>query len=122
MIWDGFNQRRFPRVPIRCRVVLRPHRKTKKITAYTSNIGLGGTCVHIQTRLYKMSLCKVQIQLSKRYKILECQGKIAWIVPTTLKPKSKKKSYDVGIEFIHCPSLMVDRLRRIVDARIARSL
>ena len=67
-----------------------------------------------------MTECRILLKVSPRYQLMECKGRVAWIVPTRqdLRQTAKKK-YDVGIEFIDMTSEMRQKLKKILDVKAA---
>lgn len=99
MMWDGFNKRKFPRVSVRCEINVQTLRRKKKpIAAFTENIGSGGVCVMLQKELKRFTSCRLSLELDEKLPKIESPARIVWTVPTG-KLKSRKSSYDTGIEF-----------------------
>jgi hypothetical protein len=97
-MWDGFNKRKFPRVNLECEITIQSTDQAPPLRAITQNVGAGGVAVLLDKSLERFSSCRVRLQLSPK-KTVEGEGKVVWIVPTK-EPKSSRKRYDTGIEFM----------------------
>lgn len=114
-MWDGFNLRKFPRLAAQCWIQLFPYRSTRRgIKAKTRNIGLGGICVYLDKPLRKFARCRLVLRLNKKYKILQCEGQVAWRVATQTDGRTRKRLYDTGIEFVNCPPDMMQTLEKFL--------
>lgn len=98
-MWDGFNQRKFPRINLKCEIVIFPVSDHPPIKATTENVGVGGVCVIQDKKLDRFTRCKIKLELSDTVEALECDGKVCWIIPKS-NPIGKTKGYDTGIEFV----------------------
>ena len=116
MMWDGFNLRKFPRLPLRCRVTLSSEKSKARYSTATRNVSLGGVCVILGKPLPKMKVCKIILRMNDRQKPIEAVGRIAWSIATKQNFKSKKV-YDVGIEILECPSDQLEKLQRFLNSR-----
>ena len=98
-MWDGFNQRKFPRLKLNCQIRIQPESQKAPIKTVTENVGEGGVCVIQSESLERFSLCRIILELNKDLPTIECNGKIVWIIPRR-EPLSPKKQFDTGIEFV----------------------
>ena len=112
-MWDGFNLRKFPRLPLRCRLTVYPGRSISKYSTTTKNLSLGGVCCILSKPFARMKVCKVKVKLQSNSKPIEGVGRISWSVPTQQSARGKKV-YDVGIEFIDFPPEGIERIRRFL--------
>jgi hypothetical protein len=97
-MWDGFDQRKFPRIQVKCTVTLKLSTHVRSIRAVTSNIGLGGICLLLDEVLERFLPVKVKLELEKGRSRLECEGHVAWSVVSRTS-KGRKSLFDTGIEF-----------------------
>src|SRR5262245_42535232 len=111
-MWDGFNQRKFPRLNLRCEIdIVSDAQSPFHVT--TENIGVGGVCVILDKALERFSKCHLRLDVNAKHD-LECEGKIVWIVPTR-DSKSSKKRYDTGIEFTGLEPDQLEKLRKYIE-------
>ena len=112
-MWQGINQRRFPRASYKCVVSLRQKGEDKAISTSTENLGLGGVCVLLEQGLDIFSPVELNIQLEDGGGSLQTKGTIVWVVRRgELK---RKPSFDTGIEFSELSSENRARLEAILD-------
>jgi len=97
-MWDGFNKRKFPRIKVRCQLLIESPNGSSPITTQTQNLGVGGACVVLDQPLDRFEKCRVRLFLGPKKEKVECEGKVVWAVPTS-DLKSRKAKYDTGIEF-----------------------
>ncbi len=98
-LWDGFNKRKYPRIPVTCDVVVEPIGKKQSFTVTTEDVGMGGLSVLLPEQLERFDRCKISIELRDGKSPVECIGRSVWIIPSH-DPKSARKHYDTGLEFI----------------------
>lgn len=98
MSWAGLNQRQFPRVNLRCDVLIH-NRFGGTVEAQTENLGQGGVCVILKQAIEKFSPVKLRLILKKETPPIECDGRIVWMVRSK-EPATGKVTYDTGIEFV----------------------
>ena len=96
-MWEGMNQRRFPRVKCRCVVRLKQNDKVPAISTLTENVGLGGVCVLLDQGLDIFSPVDLEVTLSDGEPVLKAQGTIVWVIRRG--DIKKGPSFDTGIEF-----------------------
>lgn len=118
-MWDGFNQRKFPRLVLHCEIVINPAAGDSSIMTKTENVGLGGVCVIQNQPLERFSQCQVRLELDKSLPAIECHGKICWIIPSR-KPLSQENRFDTGIEFLDLKDEDRDRLRDFIQERLPK--
>ncbi len=118
-MWDGFDQRKFPRINLKCEVRLNPENSAQTIVAETENVGVGGLCIIQQEELPRFSRCHIALDLEDDLPRLACEGKICWIIPKR-DPKSKERKFDTGIEFVGLKEEDRERVRRFIQTRTAR--
>lgn len=97
-MWDGFDQRKFPRLNLHCEIQIHAPDSGAALTSITENVGTGGVAVILNKPLERFSHCKIKLDLSGDKESIECAGKVVWIVPVG-DARGKKTRYDVGIEF-----------------------
>lgn len=115
MIWDGFNNRKFPRVHIQCDIVVHPETNpSSPISATTENVGIGGVCVMLDRELDRFSSCKVRLDLGPEENSLECSGRVVWKVGTK-NLQSKHPYFDTGIEFVNLEKEKKEKIRQFIE-------
>lgn len=113
-MWDGFNQRKFPRLSLKCEVRLNPEDSSRVIRATTENVGVGGICLLQDQALDRFSKCQIVLELSKEHPKIQCEGKVCWIIPHS-QPLAKTTQYDTGIEFVGMKAETRDVLRQFIE-------
>ena len=96
-MWEGMNQRRFPRVQSRCVVTVRQQGATSAISAVTENIGVGGVCVLLDKGIDIFSPVDLELAMEDGKPPIRSQGTVVWVVRQ--RELKKKQSFDTGIEF-----------------------
>ena len=112
-MWEGMDQRRFPRAKYKCVVTLRQDAKSSPITSTTENIGLGGICVLLERGLDIFSPVDVEISLEDKNPPLKIQGTIVWVVRR--REVKKGASFDTGVEFAELLPEVKARLEAVID-------
>ena len=118
-MWDGFNQRKFPRVNLQCEVLIQAEELSAPLSTLTENVGTGGVCVILDKALDRFSKCRIRLHLDENAPVIDCAGKVVWTVPTQAL-KSSKKKFDTGIEFLELDPAAGQRIRDFIEARAAR--
>ena len=118
-MWDGFDQRKFPRLNLRCEIDILSDPQSSPIHTTTENIGIGGVCVILDKSLDRFSKCRIRLDLNKKNE-LDCDGKVVWIVPTR-DSKSSKRRYDTGIEFAGLEPEQMNKLRQYIEKTLPKT-
>lgn len=118
-MWDGFNQRKFPRVNLQCEILIRAEELAAPIAAITENVGSGGVCVILDKALERFSKCRIRLHLDEKMPVIDCGGKVVWAV-STQAVKSAKRRFDTGIEFLELESSQAQRIREFIEAHAAK--
>lgn len=113
-MWDGFDKRKFPRVNLHCEISILPPSEKEPLVTKTENLGTGGVCVILNESLDRFTPCQIRLELQKGISMIECAGKVMWIVPTQ-EFKQKDKRFDIGIEFVNISSADRDRIRAFLQ-------
>ena len=113
-MWQGMNQRRFPRIKSRCDVKLREGRHSTAISTVTENIGLGGLCVLLDRGMDIFASVDLELYIDDGKSPIKTQGTIVWVVPRSGFDK-KKSSFDTGIEFSVLSGDDKARLEAVLD-------
>jgi len=117
-MWDGFNKRKFPRLNLRCELILSGQRASTQIVhTQTENVGAGGICVLLDQPLERFSAVSLRLELDPHLPWIDCAGKVVWSVPSQ-EASSKKKAFDTGIEFVNLQPAQQDLIRHYVGARL----
>lgn len=98
MVWEGINQRRFPRAKYECKVTLNQQGGGVPISAVTENIGLGGVCVLLEKGFDVFSPAELELALKDGLPPLKVQGTVVWVVRR--RGVKQGPSYDTGVEFV----------------------
>jgi c-di-GMP-binding flagellar brake protein YcgR len=117
-MWDGFNKRKFPRLSLRCEIILKNQAPSGLIIrTQTENMGAGGVCILLDQPLERFSTVALRIELDGKLPWIECLGKVVWSVPSR-EAGGKKENYDTGIEFLNLQPAHQDLVRQYVGARL----
>jgi len=106
-MWQGMDNRRFPRANFPCKITIFKKGQKEKISAQTENIGAGGICVLLDTGLDRFSLVDLVLYLENGLQPISCEGRVVWSV-------RRKDKFDTGIEFITISAIDGGRIERIV--------
>ncbi|MDD5218684.1 MAG: PilZ domain-containing protein [Candidatus Omnitrophica bacterium] len=118
-MWDGFNQRKFPRLNLQCEVMIRPERDDRPLITKTENVGVGGVCIIQDQPLERFSRCRIRLELDQNTPSIECEGKVCWIIPKRT-PLTQSKQFDTGIEFVGLSDQEKDRLKVFIQERLPK--
>ncbi len=113
-MWEGMNQRRFPRVQSRCVVTVRQRGATSAISTVTENIGVGGVCVLLDQGIDIFSLVELELTLEEGKPPIRSQGTVVWVVRQ--RELKKKQNFDTGIEFTTLSPEDKARLEKMLGA------
>lgn len=116
-MWDGFDKRKFPRLNLRCEVILRDEPEGQVLRTRTENVGAGGVCVILERSLERFSHVSVRLELDQNLPWVECNGKVVWVVPSR-GMSERKESFDTGIEFLGLDRGHQDLIRSYVESRV----
>lgn len=116
-MWDGFDKRKFPRINLRCELILRNAPEGETIRTQTENVGAGGVCVLLDRALERFSVHFVRLELDPNLPWIECLGKVVWIVPCRDLGKRQER-FDTGVEFVDLEPGSQELIRCYVDARV----
>ena len=116
MMWDGFNKRKFPRINLRCELVIGNPSAGQVIKTQTENLGAGGLCIILERPLERFSTVSIRLELNSELPWIHCLGRIVWSVPSR-EAVSKRESYDIGVEFIGLQPAEQDLVRGYVESR-----
>jgi len=116
-MWDGFDKRKFPRLNLRCELVLRHPSEEQVLRTQTDNVGAGGVCITLERRLERFSEVLLRLELDPHLPWIECQGKVVWAIPSR-EVGSKKESFDTGIEFVGLDHGHQDLIRSYIESRV----
>ena len=112
-MWQGMDQRRFPRRKCQCIVNLRQLEKAAPISSTTENVGLGGVCVLLERALDIFSPVDLDLALEDGRPPIKVQGTIVWVVRR--RNLKKGPSFDTGIEFAELSTEQKARLEAVID-------
>lgn len=117
MMWDGFNKRKFPRINLRCELILKNQSAGQTLRAQTENLGAGGLCVILEKSLERFSTVSIRLELDPALPWIECLGKVMWAV-SSREISTKKESFDTGVEFTGLQPAQQDLIRSFVESRV----
>lgn len=115
-MWDGFNQRKFPRLNLECQIAL-SQESGQTISGRTENVGIGGVCLIQNRPLERFSTCRIRLSLAKGDSPIECDARIVWAIPCK-DPAAKETLFDTGVEFVNLPSAETVRMKKFIEERI----
>lgn len=116
-MWDGFDKRKFPRVNLRCEIILRDRPQGQILRTQTQNVGAGGVSLILERSLERFSHVSIRLELDPHLPWIECEGKVVWVVPSR-QAGSEKESFDTGIEFLGLDQGHQDLIRSYVESRV----
>jgi len=119
MMWEGIDQRKFPRVNHKCRITVSRAGEDEMIEADTENIGIGGICVVTEKKFELFETVSIKLQLGGDEKPVECDGTICWVVGRHPSAPYEEMAYDVGIEFQDIADEDRGRIGRLVENILA---
>lgn len=118
-MWETFDKRKFPRIKVRCDVLVKEQNSPNVFSTETENIGAGGICVFLDKSLVPFSPVSLKIELEDRQSAaLECTGKVVWCIQNKILNQEKTR-FDIGIEFQNIKPEDRERIRRFIQERIA---
>jgi hypothetical protein len=114
-MWDGFDNRKFPRINLKCKVVLElEDDENPTIEGYTENVGVGGVALYSKIEVERFAHCQIHINIdAESEEIIQCDGKVMWAVPVT-DAHGQHKHYDIGIEFSNLAEEKRKKIRDLV--------
>ena len=114
MMWDGFDKRKFPRINVRCDILMEFQGRPSSISTLTENLGSGGVCVVLDEPLERFESCRVRLVLEDHQAPIECPGRVVWVIQTKAL-KSRHKTYDTGVEFVELDPGARLRVEKVVE-------
>ena len=112
-MWQGIDQRRFPRTKCQCIVKVRQEGGTSSVSATTENVGLGGVCLLLERGLDIFSPVELELNLGDGKVPIRAEGTIVWVVRRgDLK---KGPCFDTGVEFAGLSAEEKTRLEAVID-------
>lgn len=112
-MWQGIDQRRFPRAKYKCTVILREQGESSSISAVTENVGIGGICILLQRSVDIFSAVEVELQLDDGKPPVKTGGTVVWVVRRG--ELRRGSSFDTGIEFSQLTPEDKARLEAIIE-------
>lgn len=112
-MWQGMNQRRFPRVGYHCTVSMSQGGKYSTIPAVTENLGLGGVCLMLEQEFDIFSPAGLELNLEDGKPPVQVKGTIVWVVRR--RELGKKMAFDTGIEFSNLSPQDKARIEAVLD-------
>ncbi len=112
-MWQGIDQRRFPRAKYKCVVGLKQAGDTVPVAATTENIGMGGVCVLLEKGLDIFSPVELDLTLDDGKSPLHVKGTVVWVVRR--RELRKGPSFDTGVEFADLSTEDKARIEAVID-------
>ena len=119
MVWQGFGNRKFPRLDASFEVKVSYQNGEKHQMSQAKNIGIGGICLVCQERLGLFEQVSLDIPLSGQDDPIQCAGTVMWTVKVA--KGGDECEYDLGIEFVGIKKKDKDRLVRYIDSVVEKS-
>ena len=117
-MWQGIDQRRFPRASYKCVATLRQEGQSTTVSTVTENIGMGGVAVLLDQSFDIFSSVDLEISLNDGKPPLRVQGTVVWVVRR--RDVKKGPSFDTGIEFADLPAEDRARIEAVIDKAISK--
>lgn len=118
MMWQGIDQRKFPRVNYRCLIKVSrgsDDEDQRIMETHTENIGVGGICVVVDEKFELFETVSIELVLNGEKEPIECGGTVCWVVTRHPAKSSEELKYDVGIEFKDISENDRERISKLVD-------
>ncbi len=116
MTWQGFDDRKFPRIDSNVEVSITYSFKDnlENFKAEIKNIGIGGFCVFSKKKLSIFDIVEVSFDLPKQTKksVISCKAKAVWVIGSN---DEGLKHYDIGFEFMNLKVKDKDKIQKFVD-------
>ena len=117
-MWQGIDQRQFPRAKYKCTVILQQKGESSNLPSVTENIGLGGICVLLAQALDVFSPVDLEINFEDGSPPLRISGTIVWVVKR--RDLRKGSSFDTGIEFAELKPQTRARIEAVIDTQTTK--
>lgn len=95
MGWQGFGNRKFPRLESTLDVHLKASNGTSELS-HAKNIGIGGLCVLGENKYNIYENLHLSFTLPVNQDSIQCQAQVVWLVKTHIEDKER---FDIGLEF-----------------------
>ncbi len=102
-MWDGFNQRKFPRLKLSIQISVLQGGRSSAIAATTDNAGIGGVSLIQNQPLERFSTCHIRLNLTNNAPPIECDARVVWIIARK-EASAAETLYDTGLEFVNLPA------------------
>jgi len=117
-MWETFDNRKFPRLKVKCDVLVKEQNSRNVFTTETENIGGGGICVFLNKSLITFSPVSLKLELDDNVSSpIECLGKVVWCIQNKVLHQEKAR-FDVGIEFSNIKTEDRERIRKFIQERL----
>ena len=114
-MWQGINQRKFPRVSYKCLIRIKQDEKEELIDTFTENVGSGGICVVLDKDFGLFEKVDLEIFLTDTDDAIHCAGSIVWVVRKHATSGQEAESFDTGIEFVDIKDKDIRRIETLVE-------
>lgn len=114
-MWEGINQRKFPRVSYKCLIRINKDSGQELIDTFTENVGAGGICVVVDRDLGLFEKVDLEIFLTDSDEPIKCGGSVVWVVKRHAKSGGELELFDTGIEFVDIKDKDVKRVEGLVQ-------
>lgn len=118
-MWETFDKRKFPRLQVKCDVLVKEQNTSNVLTTVTENIGGGGICVLLNKAIPSFSHVNLKLELDDPHPApIECTGKVVWCIRRHVLHHDQTH-FDTGIEFLNIKPEDRERIRKFIEERIA---
>ncbi len=114
-MWQGINQRKFPRVSYKCLIRISTDSEEVVIDTFTENLGVGGICVALDKDFGLFEKVDLEIFLSGKETPIHCSGSIVWVVKRHATTGAETDSFDTGIEFVDVSETDLEQIQVLVE-------
>ncbi len=115
MVWNGIDQRKFPRVNYKCLIRVSTDGREEEIEAFTENVGAGGVCVVLEKAFERFETVTLEMDIGDGGPLIFCNGLVVWVVKRHPIGKAETVKYDIGIEFSDVNEENRHRISMIVE-------
>lgn len=117
MSWRETEKRRFPRANIPCKIIIHTP-KESVITTTTENIGAGGIRVILDQAVEVSSIVDLEVEVGNS--LINCKGRVVWMVPKKSPEPSELIGHDTGIEFYQISHKDQEVIKKLVELIISK--
>ncbi|MFH1837434.1 MAG: PilZ domain-containing protein [Candidatus Omnitrophota bacterium] len=109
------NSRKFPRINYKCRIKVQKNGKEERMETFTENIGQGGICVSLPADIGIFEEVTLEMFLGEEKGIIQCLGKVVWVVKGHPANREDTVMYDTGIEFVDLVKQDKEKVEALIE-------